>query len=288
MLSYTNGKRSIARHSCSASMTSLSRTTSLESATSSQASQTDNGDSEKQKASRVANTPSSGSPKEGRPLGIKSRTPSHSLLSSSPSASSVNRKGRFADAGTTGADIGRASISMPPPSAKPSSIYRPLNARRPSTTFTGIENGSLKTGMENISLDRIGQELAMPDDVEKTPNQSGSHGGPSELSASLALPEPGLKPPSDTDGSSNRLSFSSLYSLGSAIYSGTPGAASAPQSTASSNAGSVKSTPLDHNLPNSAPLSPTRTSFRGEVPSSATTATDAVCVIANAQLQHTG
>ena len=142
--------------------------------------------------------------------------------------------------------------------------------------------------MENISPDRIGPKLAVLDDVEKTPNQSSSHGGLSELSASLALPEPRLKPPSDTDGNGNRLSLSSLYSLGSAVDSGTTGAASAPQSNASSNAGSVKSTALDHNLPNSAPLSPTRTSFRGEVPASATTATDAGCVISNAQLQHTG
>ena len=264
---------------------SLSRTTSLESATSSQTSQTDNGDELKQRTEHSL----SNSPNEGRPFGIKSRTPSHSLLSSSPSSSSLNRKGRFADAGTSGVNVGRASISMPPPATKPSSVYRPSNNRYPSANVTSIENGSNRGSIDIAPSSKSSNESAIIDDMERTPQHSTNAGGPSEPPVSLTLPEPDLKPPSDTDGNSNRLSFSSsLYSLGSAIYSSTTGAASAPQSTASSNAGSVKNTPMEQRNPQSAPLSPTKSSLRGEVSGSATTATDFVSVTANAQLQHSG
>lgn len=269
-------------------MASLSRTTSLESAASSQTSQADNGDNLKQKPYILASTTSLDYPKEGRPLGIKSRTPSHSLLSSSPSSSSLNRKGRFADAGTTGVDIGRASISMPPPTNKSSAVYRPSNDRRPSATLPNNENRINRAGMDSALSSKSGNESIVLDDVERTPNQGGSQGALTEPTATLTLPEASLKPPSDIDGSSNRLSLSSLYSLGSAVYNGANGPASAPQSTASSNAGSVKSTPMEQPNTHFAPLSPTRSSLRGEVPSSATTATDIVTVVANTQLQHTG
>ena len=231
--------------------------------------------------------PSLDAAKGTRPVGIKTRTPSHSLLSSSPSTSTFNRKSRFADIGTTGSNIGRASISMPPPATTPSFTYRPSTSRRPSATLLGNEKANNRISMESTRSTKPGNEMVELEDVEKTPNQS-TQGAPLDPSVSLSLPEPSLKPPSsDTDGSSNRLSFS-LYSLGSAIYNGATGAASAPQSTASSNAGSIKSNPLEQHGSNSAPLSPSKGSLKGEMPSSATTATDPVSVTANAQLQHTG
>ncbi|KAL8826876.1 MAG: hypothetical protein Q9191_003527 [Dirinaria sp. TL-2023a] len=270
-------------------MVSLSRTASLESAASSEVSQTTTADTEPQKSlTDVANedTPSDAA-KGTRPVGVKTRTPSHTLLSSSPSTSTINRKSRFADIGTT-TNIGRASISMPPPATTPSFTYRPSTSRRPSATLLGNEKPITRASMESTRPVRPGNEILEPEDVEKTPSQS-THGAPLEPSTSLSLPEPSLKPPSsDTDGSSNRLSFSSLYSLGSAIYNGATGAVSAPQSTASSNAGSIKSNPLEQHGSNSAPLSPSKSSLKGETPSSATTATDPVSVTANAQLQHTG
>lgn len=269
-------------------MASLSRTASLESAASSQTSQADNGENLKQKPHTLASATSLDYPKQARPLGINLRTPSHSLLSSSPSSSSLNRKGRFADTGTTGIDIGRASISMPPPTNKSSAVYRPSINRRPSATVLNNENRMNRASMDSALSSKSGNESTVLDDVEGTPNQGGSQGALTEPTATLTVPEASLRPPSDTDGSSNRLSLSSLYSLGSAIYSGANGPASAPQSTASSNAGSVKSTPMEQPNTHSASLSPIRSSLRGEVPSSATTATDIVTVVANTQLQHTG
>ncbi|KAL8922541.1 MAG: hypothetical protein Q9172_003522 [Xanthocarpia lactea] len=98
-------------------------------------------------------------------------------------------------------------------------------------------------------------------------------------------PDSTLKlPPSSAalDPSGNRLSVTSLYSLGSAIYSGAVGSQSTPPSAASSNAGSVRSGTFD---PTAAPLSPTRTSIRSDLSASVTTATDPVSVTANAHTQ---
>lgn len=269
-------------------MTSPSRTISQESGASSPIFQTDNGESSDQKTTDGTKTPSPHSPKESRPLGIKSRTPSHSLLSSSPSSSSLNRKGRFADAGTTGLNVGRASLSMPPPATKPSSIYRPSSTRYPSTTLAANEQGSNRASIDSAPSSKSGNESAIVDDTERAPPQSSLPEASSEPSPPLILREADLKPPSDTDGSSNRLSFSSLYSFGSAIYNGTTGPISAPQSLASSNAGSVKGPPMEHRNPHSAPLSPTKSSLKDEVSSTATTATYPISATANAQLQPTG
>ena len=98
-----------------------------------------------------------------------------------------------------------------------------------------------------------------------------------------------LKPP--TAGSSragDRLSFSSLYSLGSAIYNSATIPKSAPQSTASSNAGSVKSGLSEPQFPiASTTLSPSLGSSKGEATvSSATTATDPVLATANGEPTH--
>lgn len=271
-------------------MAPLSRTASVESATSLQASQAvavDNGKSSLSTVDGVLNA--SDASREPRPGGVKTRTLSHSLLSTSPSISAVNRKSRFADAGTTGASIGRASISMPPPATKPPFTYRPSTSRRPSSSLLIGEKPIHRKGMQDTPSAHSGNAMGEAEDVEKTPNQS-TPGMPHEPSAPLVLPEASLRPPgSDTDGSSNRLSLSSLHSLGSVIYNGVTGsAASAPQSTASSNAGSVRSNTVDLHGSNSAPLSPSKSSMKGETPSSATTATHAVSVTANTQLEHTG
>ncbi len=130
------------------------------------------------------------------------------------------------------------------------------------------------------------------DDLEKTPSVAGQqpHLGP-ESYTPLSLPDSSLRPPHATvsipDIEGNRLSFSSLYSLGSAIYSGATGGSSAPPSAASSNAGSVRSGAFDGSTTtNTVPLSPSLSSARGEALSSATTATDPVSVVANTTTQH--
>lgn len=130
------------------------------------------------------------------------------------------------------------------------------------------------------------------EDQEKPPNLAGSQMNPSfePYAPPLMLPDSSLRPANtsgpgaDTEG--NRLSFSSLYSLGSVIYNGATGGSSVP-SVASSNTGSVKSNHLDPtnipSLPNSSPLG----SAKAEA-SQATTATNPILVIANAQSPNAG
>lgn len=134
-------------------------------------------------------------------------------------------------------------------------------------------------------------DLVGSDDLDKTPSVVGQQPHPaSEPYTPLILPDSSLRPPhsssTNPDIEGNRLSFSSLYSLGSAIYSGAAGSSGAPPSATSSNAGSVRSGAFDGSTTNIVPLSPPLGSVRGEASSSATTATDPVYVTANLISQH--
>lgn len=268
-------------------MASLSRTTSRDSAASSLTSQISNAEGGPQdlvqdQSSAPTNTAVDAS--SGPSLETKPRTPSHSLLTNPSVSTTASRKSRFADVGTTGGSVGRASLSMPPPAVKPSSTYRPSASRHPSAILPSNENNPPQTSMDDSSKGTR-DDSAVLDDVEKTPIQGGSESkSPSDP---LVLPEASLKPPSDTESTDNRLSFSSLYSLGSALYNGATGAASAPQSTTSSNAGSVKGTPLEQTGSATVPVSPAKGFVKSDVPAAPTTAADPVSVPANAQLHHT-
>lgn len=236
-------------------------------------------------------------PKPSLPLPSWSRTLSHShaLLNISSSSASLNsRKSRFAEfAGPTGA-VGRASISMPPPLSKPSStiIFKPSTQRRPSAVGAKSEGSGITGTMDEVTEAKGPNDSAvMIDDIERLPADP-SYGPPSSeanlsLHMNLPLPEAIVKSPTPSmhagDVESNRLSFSSLYSLGSAIYSGATGGSSV-QSVASSNAPSVQGQPLKSSLP----MSPSVGSAKVEASSSATTATDPVSVIANSHSPHSG
>ncbi|KAL8712067.1 MAG: hypothetical protein Q9225_007003, partial [Loekoesia sp. 1 TL-2023] len=213
----------------------------------------------------------------------RSRTPSHTLLHTSSNAPITSRKSRFADAGTTEGSTGRASISMPPPANKPSN-NKPSVSRQPSSGVTanlGLEKEG-KPG--NISSRaKTFDHVAVMEESEQAPNIQTQ---PASEPCSPLPPDSALKPPSSsatTDSDGNRLSSSSLYSLGSAVYNGTTGAQSAPASATSSHAGSIKSGSLDQT---SVPLSPIRASVRSDLSAPVTTATDTVSVTANAHTQH--
>lgn len=217
----------------------------------------------------------------------RSRTSSssHSLLSSNLAPPVTSRKSRFADAGTTPATTDRASISMPPPSGKPPT-YKSSASRQPlsgSPMHLGLGKEENVHGAKGAI--RALDQSAGPSDPDKMPDiQTLPASEPcSPLAPDSTLKLPPVPAASDPDG--NRLSLSSLYSLGSAIYNGAVGAQSAPPSAASSNAGSVKSGTFD---PTAAPLSPTRTSIRSDLSASVTTATDPVSVTANAHNQTQG
>lgn len=222
---------------------------------------------------------------------LRSRTPSHTLLHSKLNAPAASRKSRFADAGTTEGSIDRASISMPPPANKPLT-YRPSTSLHPSglnmnllAESAGRTSSSHHEETTGSIRGKAASQPSVLEDVEKLPDIQTL---PASEPCSPLPPDSTLKPPTSstsTDGEGSRLSFSSLYSLGSAIYNGTVGAQSAPPSAASSNAGSVKSGTFD---PTSTPLSPTRASIKSDLSAPVTTATDPVSVTANSQPRHQG
>ena len=212
----------------------------------------------------------------------KDSTNSRTLLFSSSASSNTSRKGRF-EAGAIDQTIGRASMSMPPPS-KLAASYK--TSSRPSSVLTASEYGT--EGDEGSSS--VDKSVELTDDLEKTPNIGGGEGRSASVSyGPLTLPDAALRPPkaASADGESNRMSFSSLFSMGSAVHGGAAGP-SAPQSTASSNAGSVKGYVPDQNNTTTGPLSPSLGPGKGDASSAPTTATDPVSVTTTSHRQQPG
>ncbi len=269
-------------------MESLSRTTSRESVTSNEKSQarSPSRDMQDLAATDMSRPPSPSNAFEpNQPLAATSRVPSHSLLPAFQNAAVPSRKSRFADVGTIGENIGRASVSMPPPATKSSSIYKPSTVRRPTASQNAMENKDGPSPLDGAIEETVVGSANGMEELERT--ASAQNVLVSEPHSPLGFVDSGLKPAASTlNKPGDRLSFSSLYSLSSAIHNGATGITSAPQSTASSTAGSIKS--VEQFMPTVTQLSPSLGSARGEATSSATTATDPVSVIANSQASHQG
>ena len=242
-------------------------------------------------AAEVPKPPSPDNPetRPGHSLSTTGRTPSHSLLSSSPNGATSNRKSRFADTGTVGGHVGRASLSMPPPATKPSSIYRPATARLPSNLGINTAAGETGSEVDGIKDAEFLSDYGAVAELQRTVSVPGLQDDIAvESQSPPKLSDIGLKPSAPAlNKPGDRLSFSSLYSLGSAIYDKATGQPSAPPSAASSKAGSVKGGPVEQQT--STPLSPPLSgSSKSEAISAATTATDPISVVANAQPVHQG
>ena len=141
-----------------------------------------------------------------------------------------SRKGRSSEPNKTGRNVERASISMPPPASK--SAARQFPSRRLSKTSDSsiVSAGVLQ---ENLGTDTSRNGSAV-DETDTTPTLEGSHSKSVSSAHTLMLPDTALRQAkSEGDTESNRMSFSSLYSLGSAIYNGTRGKSS-PSSVADS------------------------------------------------------
>ena len=194
---------------------------------------------------------------------LKSRTTSHSLLSSSSNSSNASRKGRVTEIGVIDGNIGRASMSMPPP----------VSMSSPAQKYS-----------KEKSSDSQGTE-----DVDKTPNLNGI-GRLSSSYAALSLPDSAMKPTSSVssagDNESNRMSYSSLFSMGSINQSGP----SASPSAASSTAGSMKGAISDAAYPSASTVSvpPALGTNKGDVLSPPTTATDLISVTTSSHNQRSG
>ena len=216
-----------------------------------------------------------------------SKASSHSLMQDSANNSTSSRKSRFADAGTVGGTVGRASLSMPPPASKPSSRYRPSATRQPHSltnayNTTDVASGTQKHETTNSSEPHASQEPAKR--IDSLGSRSDVSTEPHSPSKQL---DGTLKPPlSSSNKPGDRRSFSSLYSLGSAVYERGAGAPSGPHSAASSSAGSIRGSILEQ--PNPLSLSPPASSSKPEITSPATTATDPISVTAHANTSHQG
>ena len=224
----------------------------------------------------------------------KSRTNLRSLLPTSSPSSMASRKGRSSEAGVSNDGIDRASISMPPPASK-SILIDPSTTSSPRLSMILGQDDALGSDSNLIKSEKepVNEGSAILDDLEKTPNLAGTAGnGTSSSYASLVLPGSAQRPAkmsaveADTEG--NRLSFSSLYSMGSALYSGATGAASGTQSTTSSNAGSVKGGITEKSTLVGGSLSPSMGPNKGETMSSITTATDPISITTQSHTLNTG
>lgn len=217
-----------------------------------------------------------------------SRTFSHSLLSNSSDPSVISRKSKFADSGTTSA-VGRASISMPPPIMKPSNLKPPISRQTTALLATNdalMPHNGLENAVEGITV----TEPAVMDDSDKTKILGSPRGKATSESCVRPFPSDSTKAANSStinaESDGHRLSFSSIYSLGSAVHSVTTGGSGAP-SAPSSNAGSVMSGALDQ--PSIATLSASSHLGSNKLElSSATTATDPISVIAHSRSPHSG
>lgn len=152
---------------------------------------------------------------------------SHPLTASTSPTLLGNHKARTAEPDTT-SDVARASISMPPPASR--SVARQFShSRKPSKAS---DSAILDVGTPASSIDHKLLNGSAVDDADLTPTLEGSQ---SEIANSLTYPDSVVagQPKGDTDVESNRMSFSSLYSLGSAIHNSTLGR-SGPSSVAGS------------------------------------------------------
>ena len=152
------------------------------------------------------------------------------VLSLSSAASASSRKARSAEPDISNSDHGiseRASISMPPPASKTMQRqYHP--PRRPSKA-----SDSQLTALNAIQAES-GNTIATGGSAIV---DAAEHGILGQIQTGDRLPDSPnqLLKPSEGDLDSNRMSFSSLYSLGSVIYNGARSlAASYPSSVAGS------------------------------------------------------
>lgn len=137
-------------------------------------------------------------------------TQSWQQLTTASGASAAGRKARSSEPETGGGHVERASVSLPPLGSQ---AMRQIPSRRPSKA----SDSSL---VEYFGSARNGSAI---DEENTTPTLEATRGPPGQVNP-LLLPETFRLPPSDVDGAeSHRLSFSSLYSIGSALFANNRG-----------------------------------------------------------------
>lgn len=129
-------------------------------------------------------------------------TRSWQQLTTASGSSAADKKAKSSVPETGGSSVN--GVFMPPS----------VSSRRPS-------HASHNSFRDLLSLTKSSNDSAI-EDTETTPTLEGARSSLAPVNA-LLLPEAFRSPRSDVDADNKRLSFSSLYSLGSAIYANTRG-----------------------------------------------------------------
>lgn len=215
----------------------------------------------------------------------------HVLLCSSPSSAERKRKSRSVDADTSTSPVIRESTSISP-AFNTAIASRISPTYPPASPLSSVAVGH-QPSLEAIEPSGLPGKFVMPSErkngAENTLRFGGSEGNLESL-ASADQPPAGRRLSKATrqggDGEGNRLSFSSLLSYSSAIYSNATGASDVP-SVASSNAGSLKSGTGDPSGYRNG-IMPQAKANKADLLSGATTATDPISVTTSSQTRQAG
>ncbi|KAI0132245.1 histidine phosphatase superfamily-domain-containing protein [Xylariales sp. AK1849] len=162
----------------------------------------------------------------------RSMSHSHSLSSGSMASSISSKKGRHAEPVGSDIPVEPASLSMPPPS-------KPLKSPRSSLSTSRRESSTLEGPWSEDLRSNNADDLAV-EDYESTPKLVAATGSPPNTATPRPLlPQPALTSRSSfsDEGTSKRLSVSSLYSLASAR--GIPSSAASANSSENGGGGGV-------------------------------------------------
>ena len=136
---------------------------------------------------------------------------SHSSIQLLSNAPSSRGKGPHVDTETSGGEVDRASISMPPPAIKPNIRYQSMSPPRSSSI---ADPTMLRSG--------VGQSDSSSVHTQNVPEQQSQDLNSSLLSSGSSQDSPVMRK-SDPEIGTKRMSFSSLYNSGKSAPSSVAG-----------------------------------------------------------------
>ena len=159
-----------------------------------------------------------------QPLGRATSTESTAAISTA-TATATWQPGRKAQASEPQMGTESIEVKLSPYGTDALAPLRPLGltARRPSKASDHLRDyfGRTSIGGSGSAIDEEFEDR--DNDVDATPLAGGRYPSAFALASSLSSSEANTKSRSDVDSAEKRLSFSSLYSIGSAIYANTRG-----------------------------------------------------------------
>ncbi|KAF2032340.1 hypothetical protein EK21DRAFT_98995 [Setomelanomma holmii] len=185
-------------------------------------------------------------------------TRSWQQLTTASGSSAADRKARSSEPETGLEAVGRTNVSQPPSGAK---AIRQIPSRRTSkasdSSLFEFFGQARNNGVSGSAIEEV--------EVDTTPTLEGARTGLVPVNA-LMLPEAFRAPRTDVDAAENkRLSFSSLYSIGSAIYANTRGHSWSGRSSVAGSEAEVKMEGAPHTTTATSSLSVTTSSQNGSL-----------------------